>query len=81
MGRNFRGVHIGDVVQSAAAPLALARLPALVAGFTGRDAELTQITALVMERTVWGGPRWGTGADDMPLACLSAYGWLYADRC
>ena len=47
MGRDFRDVHIGDVVQAAAAPVALAQLPALVAGFTGRNAELAQITALL----------------------------------
>jgi tetratricopeptide (TPR) repeat protein len=47
MGRDFRGVHIGDIVQAAAAPVALAQLPALVAGFTGRDAELAQITGLL----------------------------------
>ena len=46
-GRDFRGVHIGDIVQAAAAPVALAQLPALVAGFTGRGAELAQITALL----------------------------------
>jgi tetratricopeptide (TPR) repeat protein len=47
MGRDFRGVHIGDIVQAAAAPVALAQLPALTAGFTGRGAELAQITALL----------------------------------
>ena len=47
MGRDFRDVHIGDVVQAAAPPVALAQLPALVAGFTGREAELAQITALL----------------------------------
>ena len=47
MGRDFRDVHIGDIVQATAAPVALAQLPALVAGFTGRDAELAQITALL----------------------------------
>jgi hypothetical protein len=46
-GRNFRGVHIGDVVQAAAAPVARAQLPAPVAGFTGRDRELAQVTALL----------------------------------
>ncbi len=46
-GRDFRGVHIGDLVQVAAAPTALAQLPALVTGFTGRGAELAQITALL----------------------------------
>ena len=34
-------------IPAAAAPVALAQLPALVAGFTGRDAELAQITALL----------------------------------
>ena len=46
-GRDFRDVHVGDIVQAAAAPVALAQLPALVEGFTGRDAELAQITALL----------------------------------
>ena len=46
-GRDFRNVHIGDVVQATAAPVALAQLPALVAGFTGREAEIAQITALL----------------------------------
>ena len=46
-GRDFRDVHIGDIVQAAPAPVALAQLPALVAGFTGREAELAQITALL----------------------------------
>ena len=46
-GRDFRDVHIGDIVQATAAPVALAQLPALVAGFTGRDAELTEITTLL----------------------------------
>ncbi len=32
MSRDFRNVHIGDVIQEAAAPVALAQLPALVAG-------------------------------------------------
>jgi hypothetical protein len=35
------------VIQAAAAPMALARLPALEAGFTGRKAELEEITALL----------------------------------
>ena len=47
LGRDFRNVHIGDVVRAAVAPVALAQLPALVAGFTGRDAELAQITTLL----------------------------------
>jgi tetratricopeptide (TPR) repeat protein len=46
-GRDFRDVHIGDIVQATAAPVALAQLPALVTGFTGRDAELTEITTLL----------------------------------
>jgi tetratricopeptide (TPR) repeat protein len=46
-GRDFRDVHIGDIVQAAPAPVALAQLPALVAGFTGREAELAKITALL----------------------------------
>ena len=46
-GRDFRDLHIGDVVQAAAAPVAVAQLPGLVAGFTGRDAELAQITMLL----------------------------------
>ena len=48
-GRDFRNVHIGDVVQAAAAaaPVALAQLPALVAGFTGREAEMAEITGLL----------------------------------
>src|SRR5690349_16162163 len=47
MGRDFRDVHIDTIVQVATAPMALAQLPSLVAGFTGRDSELTQITALL----------------------------------
>jgi len=54
MGRDFRNVHIGDVVQAAPAPVALAQLPALAAGFTGRDAELAQITALLDPATAAG---------------------------
>ena len=46
-GRDFRDVHIGDIVQAVAAPVALAQLPALVAGFTGRGTELAEITALL----------------------------------
>jgi tetratricopeptide (TPR) repeat protein len=47
-GRDFRGVHIGDVVRAAAAaPVALAQLPPLAAGFTGRTSELAQIAALL----------------------------------
>jgi tetratricopeptide (TPR) repeat protein len=47
MGRDFRHVHIGDVVQAIPAPVALAQLPALVTEFTGRDAELAEITELL----------------------------------
>jgi tetratricopeptide (TPR) repeat protein len=54
MGRDFRNVHIGDVVQAAPAPVALAQLPALAAGFTGRDTELAQITALLDPATAAG---------------------------
>jgi tetratricopeptide (TPR) repeat protein len=46
-GRDFRDVHIGDTIQAAAAPVGLAQLPALVAGFTGRETELAAITALL----------------------------------
>src|SRR5580700_7985282 len=46
-GRDFHDVHIGDILQAASAPVALAQLPALVMGFSGRDAELAQITALL----------------------------------
>jgi hypothetical protein len=46
-GRDFRGVHIGDVVQAAAAPVALAQLPPLAAGFTGRESELAQMAGLL----------------------------------
>jgi tetratricopeptide (TPR) repeat protein len=46
-GRDFHDVHIGDIVQAASAPVALVQLPALAAGFTGRDAELARITALL----------------------------------
>jgi hypothetical protein len=47
MGRDFRDVHIGDVMWAAPAPVALAQLPALAVGFTGREAELADITALL----------------------------------
>jgi tetratricopeptide (TPR) repeat protein len=46
-GRDFRDIHIGDIVQAAPTPTALSQLPALVAGFTGREAELADITALL----------------------------------
>lgn len=45
-GRDFRGVNI-SVTIPAAAPVALAQLPRLVAGFTGRDAELAMMTGLL----------------------------------
>jgi len=44
-GRDFSNITFA--VASAAAPVALAQLPRLVAGFTGREAELAQITALL----------------------------------
>ena len=46
-GRDFRDVHIGDVVEAAAAPVALAQLPPVIAGFTGRDVELAEIISLL----------------------------------
>jgi tetratricopeptide (TPR) repeat protein len=45
-GRDFSNITFA-VAAAAAAPVALAQLPALVAGFTGRGAELAQITALL----------------------------------
>ena len=45
-GRDFRDVNI-TTVQPAAAPVALAQLPAPVAGFTGRETELAEITRLL----------------------------------
>jgi tetratricopeptide (TPR) repeat protein len=45
-GRDFRDIHF-NVIQAAAAPTALAQLPALVAGFTGRETELNEITELL----------------------------------
>jgi tetratricopeptide (TPR) repeat protein len=45
-GRDFRDVDI-DVTIQAAAPVALAQLPGLVAEFTGRGSELAEITALL----------------------------------
>ena len=45
-GRDFTNITITSASASPA-PVALAQLPALVAGFTGRDAELAQITALL----------------------------------
>ena len=44
-GRDFNITF--DVATAAAAPVALAQLPALAAGFTGRRAELAQIAALL----------------------------------
>jgi hypothetical protein len=46
-GRDFRNVHIGDIMQARSAPVALAQLPPLVTTFAGRDAELAQITRLL----------------------------------
>ncbi len=43
-GRDFSNITF---VAAPTAPVALAQLPALVAGFTGREAELAQITALL----------------------------------
>ena len=45
-GRDFRDVTF-NTVQAAAAPVALAQLPAPVAGFTGREAELAEVTGLL----------------------------------
>jgi hypothetical protein len=45
-GRDFSGITFAAAT-AAAAPVALAQLPALVAGFTGRTSELAQITALL----------------------------------
>jgi len=45
-GRDFSNITFA-VATAAAAPVALAQLPALVAGFTGRGAELAQIAALL----------------------------------
>ena len=45
-GRDFSNVTV-NAASASAAPVALAQLPALVAGFTGRDAELAQITTLL----------------------------------
>ena len=45
-GRDFRNVTF-NTGQAAAAPVALAQLPAPVAGFTGREAELAQVTGLL----------------------------------
>jgi tetratricopeptide (TPR) repeat protein len=46
-GRYLRDIHIGDTIQAAAAPVALAQLPPLVAGFTGRGRELAAMTGLL----------------------------------
>src|SRR6266849_1559744 len=46
-GRDFRDVHIENVVQAASAPVALAQLPPLEAGFTGRDREIAEIISLL----------------------------------
>ena len=45
-GRDIRNVTI-TTAQVAAAPVALAQLPAPVAGFTGREAELAKVAALL----------------------------------
>jgi len=45
-GRDFHNTTF-NTVQAAAAPVALAQLPAPVAGFTGRDTELAEITGLL----------------------------------
>lgn len=45
-GRDFSNVAI-TAARAASAPVALAQLPALVTGFTGREQELAQITALL----------------------------------
>ncbi len=45
-GRDFSNVTI-TAVPASAAPIALAQLPALVTGFTGRDVELTEMTTLL----------------------------------
>jgi tetratricopeptide (TPR) repeat protein len=46
-GQNFRDVHIGDAIQATSAPVALAQLPPLEAGFTGRDQEIAEIISLL----------------------------------
>ena len=46
IGRDFRDVNI-TTVQAAAAPVALAQLPAPVTEFTGREAELAEVTGLL----------------------------------
>jgi hypothetical protein len=45
-GRDFSNVTF-NIGQAAAAPVALAQLPTLVSGFTGRKAELTQMAGLL----------------------------------
>ncbi|HEY7145868.1 MAG TPA: tetratricopeptide repeat protein [Streptosporangiaceae bacterium] len=47
--QNIHGLHIGNVIHAPArpAPVALDQLPPLDPGFTGRDGELAQITALL----------------------------------
>jgi hypothetical protein len=48
MGRDFRDVDIDVTVKAvAAAPVALAQLPALVSGFIGREAELSVLAGLL----------------------------------
>jgi tetratricopeptide (TPR) repeat protein len=63
-GRDFRDVHIGTVVQAAPAPVALAQLPPLEAGFTGRDQEIAEITS------------WLSTASDAGAVVLSALAGL-----
>jgi tetratricopeptide (TPR) repeat protein len=46
-GRDFRDVTIEVTVQAAPAPVALDQLPAVSAGFTGRDAELAVLAGLL----------------------------------
>ena len=47
MADRIHGVHIGDVVQAPAVPVALGQLPALVARFVGRDTEQAEITTVL----------------------------------
>ena len=46
-GKNFRDIHIENVVQAAPAPVARAQLPPLEAGFTGRGQEIAEIISLL----------------------------------
>ena len=45
-GRDFSNVSLRHE-QAAAAPVALAQLPPLAAGFTGREEELAQVAGLL----------------------------------